>query len=241
MVIDLSILEHERLLSEGPIMANVDHHVFCESTLNKFMELGKEAKLEVRAALQSLFAEGSTKLTEELKQASMFPAEGADLRMPVFIRDYTDFYSSYSHAFNVGSMIRGPDNAIQPNWLHLPVGYHGRASSIVVSGTPIRRPKGQVSADRKVPTWSPCMRMDLELEMGTLIGRANNMGDPIPVNEARDHIFGFVLLNDWSARDMQVWEYVPLGPFNAKNFGSTISPWVVTPEALAPFKVALDA
>ena len=163
------------------------------------------------------------------------------MQMPVFIRDYTDFYSSYSHAYNVGCMIRGPDNAIQPNWLHLPVGYHGRASSIVVSGTPVRRPKGQVSADKTTPTWSKCMRMDLELEMGTIIGKGNNMGDPIPVNEARDHIFGYVLLNDWSARDMQVWEYVPLGPFNAKNFASTISPWVITPEALAPFKVPLNA
>ena len=240
-VIDLSILEHERLLSEGPVMENVDHHVFCEATLNKFMELGKAAKLEVRSALQSIFAEGSEKLTDELKQASMFPAESVELRMPVFVRDYTDFYSSYSHAYNVGCIIRGPDNAIQPNWLHLPVGYHGRASSIVLSGTPVRRPKGQVSADKKVPTWSACQRMDLELEMGTFIGRANNLGDPIPVNEARDYIFGFCLLNDWSARDMQTWEYVPLGPFNAKNFASTISPWVVTPEALAPFKVALDA
>ena len=161
--------------------------------------------------------------------------------MPVFIRDYTDFYSSYSHAYNVGCMIRGADNAIQPNWMHLPVGYHGRASSIVVSGTEIRRPKGQVSADKKVPTWSACNRMDLELEMGTFITKANAMGDPIPVNEARDHIFGHCILNDWSARDMQVWEYVPLGPFNAKNFASSISPWVITPEALAPFKVALAA
>jgi len=183
-------------------MENVDHHVMCEPTLNKFMDLGKDAKNEVRAAIQSIFAEGSTKLSEELKAASMFNASEVELRMPVFIRDYTDFYSSYSHAYNVGSMIRGPDNAIQPNWLHLPVGYHGRASSIVVSGTPVRRPKGQVSADKKVPTWSACNRMDLELEMGTFIGKANNMGDPIPVNEARDHIFGYVLLNDWSARDM---------------------------------------
>ena len=118
----------------------------------------------------------------------MFPAASVKMEMPVFIRDYTDFYSSYSHAYNVGCMIRGPDNAIQPNWLHLPVGYHGRASSIVVSGTPVRRPKGQVSADKVNPSWSRCNRMDLELEMGTFIGKANNMGDPIPVNEARDHI-----------------------------------------------------
>lgn len=123
--------------------------------------------------------------------------------------------------------------------MHLPVGYHGRASSIVVDGTPIRRPKGQVSADKVNPTWSECKRMDFELEMGTIIATPNEMGSPIKVNEARDHIFGFTLLNDWSARDLQVWEYVPLGPFNAKNFGSTLSPWVITPEALEPFKVAL--
>jgi len=222
-------------------MANVDHHVFCKENLNKFMELGKAAKLEVRAALQAIFAEGSTKLSDELKESAMFPASGVSMRMPVFIRDYTDFYSSYSHAYNVGVMIRGADNAIQPNWLHLPVGYHGRASSIVLSGTPVRRPKGQVSADKVNPTWSASMRLDLELEMGTIIGVANNLGDPIPVNEAREHIFGHCLLNDWSARDLQVWEYVPLGPFNAKNFCSSISPWIITPEALAPFKVALAA
>lgn len=201
-VIDLSILEHERLLSEGPVMENVDHHVMCEETLNKFMELGKEARLEVRAALQAIFAEGSTKLSEELKASSMFPAATASMRMPVFIRDYTDFYSSYSHAYNVGVMIRGAENAIQPNWLCLPVGYHGRASSIVISGTPVRRPKGQVSADKKTPSWSACNRMDFELEMGTFITKSNAMGDPIPVNEARDHIFGHCLLNDWSARDL---------------------------------------
>ena len=220
-------------------MENLDHHVFCETNLNKFMALGKDARIEVRKAIQDLFAEGSEKLSEALRKQCMFPISEVSLRMPVFIRDYTDFYSSYSHAYNVGVMIRGPDNAIQPNWLHLPVGYHGRASSIVLSGTQIRRPKGQVSADKKTPSWSDCKRMDLELEMGTLIGKSNNMGDPIPVNEARDYIFGYVLLNDWSARDMQVWEYVPLGPFNAKNFASSISPWVITPEALSPFKVSL--
>jgi fumarylacetoacetase len=159
--------------------------------------------------------------------------------MPMMIRDYTDFYSSFNHAYNIGVMVRGHDNAIQPNWRHLPVGYHGRASSIVIDGTPIRRPKGQVSADKVNPSWSACQRMDFELELGTLIAHGNELGNPIKVENARDHIFGYVLLNDWSARDLQVWEYVPLGPFNAKNFGSTISPWVITPEALEPFKVAL--
>lgn len=161
--------------------------------------------------------------------------------MPIFIRDYTDFYSSKNHAYNVGVMVRGPENALQANWLHLPVGYHGRASSIVIDGTQIRRPRGQVSADKVTPTFSNCMRMDFELELGTIIAQGNQMGDPIKVNDARDHIFGYVLLNDWSARDIQVWEYVPLGPFNAKNFASTISAWVVTPEALEPFKVPLPA
>jgi fumarylacetoacetase len=169
----------------------------------------------------------------------MFPVEGVKMCLPVFCRDYTDFYSSYNHAYNVGVMIRGPDNAIQPNWLHLPVGYHGRASSVVIDGTPIRRPKGQVSADKVNPAWSDCKRMDFELEMGTIIATNNEMGDPIKITDARDHIFGHTLLNDWSARDFQVWEYVPLGPFNAKNFGTTLSPWVITPEALAPFKCAL--
>ena len=186
-----------------------------------------------------MFSEGSTVITDAKKKEAIFDADKVEMRMPVFIRDYTDFYSSKNHAFNVGCMFRGPDNALQANWLHLPVGYHGRASSIVVSGTPIRRPKGQVSADKKTPSWSECKRFDLELEMGTFIGTSNNLGDPVTVTDAKDHIFGFCLLNDWSARDLQVWEYVPLGPFNAKNFASTISPWVITPEALAPFKVAL--
>ena len=214
--------------------------MFCEPNLNKFMSLGKAARVEVRKAIQHIFAEGSEHLlSHELKEKCLFVASECEMRMPVFVRDYTDFYSSRDHAHNVGCMIRGPDNALQPNWLHLPVGYHGRASSIVVSGTPVRRPKGQVSADKLAPTWSACKRMDFELEMGTFITKENAQGEPIPVNEARDHIFGFCLLNDWSARDMQVWEYVPLGPFNSKNFASSISPWVVTPEALEPFKIPL--
>lgn len=178
-------------------------------------------------------------MSEELKAKAIFEASEQQMLLPVFIRDYTDFYSSKNHAFNVGCMFRDPATALNPNWTHLPVGYHGRASSIVVSGTPIRRPKGQVSLDKITPVWSQCNRLDLELEMGTIIGKSNKLGEPVKVNEARDHIFGYVLLNDWSARDMQVWEYLPLGPFNAKNFASTISPWVITPEALAPFKIAL--
>ena len=239
-IIDLAVLEHERLF-DGPIFSVMDHHVFCEDTLNEFMAEGKDARIEARQTLQSLFAEGSTKLKDSVKKQALFDAGRAEMRLPVFIRDYTDFYSSKNHAYNVGVMFRGPDNALQPNWLHLPVGYHGRASSIVVSGTQIRRPKGQVSADKLNPTWSQCNRLDLELEMGTYIGKANKLGEPIKVNDAKDHVFGYCLLNDWSARDLQVWEYVPLGPFNAKNFASSVSPWVITPEALAPFKTPLPA
>jgi fumarylacetoacetase len=171
----------------------------------------------------------------------MSSVQDAKMELPAFIRDYTDFYSSKNHAYNVGCIVRGPDNALQANWMHLPVGYHGRASSVVVSGTDIRRPKGQVSADKVTPTWSDCKRLDYELEVAAYIGKANKMGDPIKTSDAAGHIFGLSLLNDWSARDLQVWEYVPLGPFNAKNFGSTVSPWIITTEALAPFKTELAA
>lgn len=213
--------------------------IFNEENLNAFAALGPAVRKEARESLQAYFAEGAE---EVIVVKAHFQAAESKMHMPMFIRDYTDFYSSKNHAFNVGCMFRGPDNALNPNWSHLPVGYHGRASSIVIDGTPIRRPTGQSKApDASVPSFGPCKRLDLELEMGTIIGKGNDLGTPIKIGEARDHIFGFTLLNDWSARDLQVWEYVPLGPFNAKNFGSTISPWVITPEALAPFKVALPA
>lgn len=154
--------------------------------------------------------------------------------MPVKIGDYTDFYSSRSHAFNVGSIIRGPQNALNENWLHIPIGYHGRASSLVVSGTDLIRPRGQTKAkDAKVPSFTECKRLDFEMEMGAFIGgTANELGRPLKVNEAWNNIFGFALLNDWSFRDFQTWEYVPLGPFTAKNGISTLSPWIVTVDAL---------
>lgn len=162
------------------------------------------------------------------------------MHMPMHIGDYTDFYAGKNHAFNVGCLFRGPDNALQPNYTHLPVGYHGRASSVVVSGTPITRPNGQIlenpAATPKVPIFSACRRLDIELELGAFLCKGNQMGKNIPISEAADHIFGYVLLNDWSARDIQAWEYVPLGPFLAKNFGSTISPWVVLTDALEPFR-----
>lgn len=162
------------------------------------------------------------------------------MHLPMHIGDYTDFYAGKNHAYNLGVMLRGPDNALQPNYTHLPVGYHGRASSIVISGTPITRPNGQVlenpTATPKVPSYSPCRRLDIELELGAFLCRDNAMGSPVSISDAADSIFGLVILNDWSARDIQAWEYVPLGPFNAKNFGSTISPWVVLTDALEPFK-----
>jgi fumarylacetoacetase len=162
-----------------------------------------------------------------------------EMLLPVEIGDYTDFYSSRDHATNVGAMLRGPDNALMPNWLHLPVAYHGRASSVVVSGTDLKRPCGQTRADTApAPVFGPSRSVDFELEMGFFIGPGNALGEPIPIERAENHIFGVVLVNDWSARDIQKWEYVPLGPFLAKNFGTSISPWVVTLEALEPFRVA---
>jgi len=168
------------------------------------------------------------------------------MHLPARIGDYTDFYASREHATNVGIMFRGRDNALQPNWLHLPVGYHGRASSVVVSGTPFARPRGQLQVNRDNPaegsTYGPCKLLDYELEMGIFLGgELPPMGRPVTVEEAEEHIFGYVLLNDWSARDIQAWEYVPLGPFTAKSFATTISPWIVTPEALAPFRCATSA
>lgn len=161
--------------------------------------------------------------------------------LPAFIGDYTDFYSSRNHAYNLGVMFRGKENALQPNWLWLPVGYHGRASSVVVSGTDIHRPRGQIKApDKEDPEFKLSAKMDFELEMAHFIGNGGNkLGHPIDVNKAKDYIFGIVLMNDWSARDIQNWEYVPLGPFDAKNLGTAISPWIVTLDALAPFEVDL--
>lgn len=236
-VVDLAVLHDLGHFSGDNLKAK---NVFNNKYLNDFMELGKSAWSEARATIQNLFAEGSSfKDDTEGQNKALFDYNKVEMRMPVFIRDYTDFYSSKNHAYNVGCIVRGPDNALQPNWSHLPVGYHGRASSIVLSGTDVRRPKGQVSADKKTPTWSDCKRLDFELEMGAYVGKANELGTPIKVSQAAEHIFGLGLLNDWSARDIQVWEYVPLGPFNAKNFASTISPWIVTMEALEPFKVNL--
>lgn len=222
-------------------------HVFSASTLNPFAALGRPMHSKVRTYLQSVLAEDTphSKVLREndaLRAEAIVPAESVTMHLPMEIGDYTDFFAGINHAFTVGSLFRGPQNALQPNYKHLPVGYHSRASSVVVSGTPVRRPWGQVlldpTAEPKVPTLTPSRRLDIELELGAFICRPNPLGQPVPISEAEQSIFGYVLMNDWSARDLQTWEYVPLGPFNAKNFATTISPWVVLPDALAPFAVA---
>jgi len=213
--------------------------VFQEPTLNSFMSLGKPSWSEARRIITQLLSSNENTLRDNvvLRSQAFVAQADAIMHLPAEIGDYTDFYSSREHATNVGIMFRGKDNALMPNWLHLPVGYHGRSSSIVISGTNLHRPKGQVSADDKTPTFSDCKLLDFELEMAFFVGPGNELGHPIPIHQAADRIFGVVLMNDWSARDIQKWEYVPLGPFCGKNFGTTISPWIVTMEALEPFRV----
>lgn len=214
--------------------------IFEDSTLNHFIGLGKKTTNAFRQRLISLFSEGNNdlQLNEADKSACLIPIQDVEMLMPVKVPNYTDFYSSIEHATNVGSMFRDPDNALLPNWKHIPVGYHGRPSSIIVSGTPVKRPKGQTKApDVEVPSFGPTKRLDFELEMAFITGKNTELGESIPAKDVEDYIFGFVLFNDWSARDMQVWEYVPLGPFLAKNFASSISPWIVTLDALENFKV----
>jgi len=237
-VLDLSVLV-ERGLFRGPEMR--DTYVFHEPSLNAFLSMGRPAWREARLRIGELLRADEPTLRDDagLRDAALLPAASVQMLLPARIGDYTDFYSSREHATNVGTMFRGPANALQPNWLHLPVGYHGRSSSIVVSGTDVRRPCGQYlpeGADR--PQYGPSRMMDFELEMGFLIGPGNELGTPVPIDRAAEQIFGLVLVNDWSARDIQQWEYVPLGPFLGKSFATSISPWVVTLEALEPFRCA---
>ena len=234
-ILDLSLVTKYSLIKS----LSSDKNVFLSDTLNEFMSLGKEIWHKVRIDIQELLDAENPLLrdNESLRKECLIPMIECEMCMPVSISDYTDFYSSKEHATNVGIMFRGKENALMPNWLHLPVAYHGRASSVVLSGTEIIRPKGQTKADdAEMPSFGPTKLLDFELEMGFFIGKGNNLGEPIPVDKAKDHIFGMVLVNDWSARDIQKWEYVPLGPFLAKNFATSISPWVVTMEALEPFK-----
>ncbi|MEO0896701.1 MAG: fumarylacetoacetase [Bacteroidota bacterium] len=214
-----------------------DTSVFKERTLNSFISLGKSMTARVRTDIQAWLIDDHSPLAD--KEGLFVKQADAKMHMPVHVGDYTDFYSSIEHATNVGKMFRDPANALLPNWKHLPVGYHGRASSIVVSGTDIRRPKGQLKPNpTEGPVYQPSARMDFELEMAFVIGKESPLGQPLSTAAASDYIFGMVLFNDWSARDIQKWEYVPLGPFLGKNFASSISPWIVTMEALAPFQIA---
>jgi fumarylacetoacetase len=229
-VIDLKIANSIGIFSNMMI----DQEIFANNFLNDFIALGKPITNEVRLRLQQELMDDSSRLKDS---AAIIPRNQIQMHLPVKVGDYTDFYSSIEHATNVGKMFRDPENALLPNWKHLPVGYHGRASSIVVSGVDIHRPKGQTKPPEGDPVFGPSKRMDFELEMAFIVGKPSSLGERISTKEAEEHIFGMVLFNDWSARDIQKWEYVPLGPFLGKSFASSISPWVVTMEALEPFKV----
>lgn len=236
-VIDLSVLADFGYFDSLDID---DLGVFYAPVLNDFIALGKPVWRAVRQRLSELLNSENDELQKdkEARKLAIMPLGDVDMMMPVVVGDYTDFYSSIDHATNVGTMFRDPDNALFPNWKHLPVGYHGRSSSIVVSGAEIHRPKGQTKADdASVPSFGPTQLFDFELEMAFISGSKTKLGDSISVQDAEDHIFGMVLFNDLSARDIQKWEYVPLGPFLSKNFGTVISPWIVTLDALEPFKI----
>ncbi|MFN4027924.1 MAG: fumarylacetoacetase [Flavobacterium sp.] len=213
--------------------------MFMQDTLNDFISDGKKTWRLVRNRIGDIFDSNNPKLRDnpEHREIVIFTMDEVEMQLPVLIGDYTDFYSSKEHATNVGKMFRDPDNALLPNWLHIPVGYHGRSSTIIPSGIPVHRPMGQTLPNGETtPVFGPSRLVDFELETAFITTDANIMGENIPVTEAEDYIFGMVLLNDWSARDIQKWEYVPLGPFLAKNFASSISPWIVTMDALEPFR-----
>ncbi len=236
-ILDLAALESAGMFRGTPVDGK---RLFERSSLNGFLALGPAAWGATRRRIAELLDVRSPELqgNERLRNSALVRQRDATLMLPVEIGDYTDFYSSREHATNVGVMFRGRENALMPNWLHLPVGYHGRASSVVVSGTDVRRPRGQTMPDgAPAPVFGPTKQLDFELEVGFFTGPGNRLGEPIPLQHAHEHIFGFVLVNDWSARDIQKWEYQPLGPFLAKNFATSISPWVVTLDALQPFRV----
>ncbi|HEV2719335.1 MAG TPA: fumarylacetoacetase [Thermoanaerobaculia bacterium] len=225
-ILDLAGLLDESLVTED---------CCSRPTLNDLMAKGPSASRALRERLTELLVDGAPDRHRVTKH--LLPRRGAEMCLPCAIGDYTDFYASIHHATNVGSMFR-PDNPLLPNYKWLPVGYHGRASSIVVSGTPVCRPRGQMIGEGPPPSFAPSRRLDYEVEIGAFVGAANNLGQSIPIADARSHIFGYCIVNDWSARDVQTWEYQPLGPFLAKSFATSISPWVVTAEALEPFRVA---
>lgn len=237
-VLDLAVLAEENLLAGLPVPDDFFRH---QRNLNDFLARGQNAWRSVRRRVSELLRHDATALRDNtsLRDRALVARSQTHTLLPALILNYTDFYSSKEHASNVGIMMRGPDNALMPNWLHLPVAYHGRASSIIVSGTDIHRPCGQTKADdAPAPTFGPTRALDFELELGFVIGPGNELGHPVPIDRASEHVFGMVLVNDWSARDIQKWEYQPLGPFLAKNFATSISPWVVMLDALEPFRVA---
>lgn len=234
-VLDLSVIEAEGLLSLAGGL------YFDKPTLNAFIDSGRDNWTQARTTIQTLLSSTNDTLRDnaDLQKKALFQQADVTMHLPVHVPGFTDFYSSKEHATNVGTMFRDPDNALLPNWTEMPVGYNGRASTVIVSGTDVIRPSGQLkpNADER-PIFSACKRLDFELETAFVVGKGNNIGQPVAVDHAADHIFGMVLLNDWSARDIQKWEYVPLGPFNAKTFASEVSPWIVTMDALAPFKTS---
>ncbi len=235
-VLDLVYL-HEHGFFDGHELPS---GIFNQKHLNEFFALGRKKVRDIRERISNILRHDNEELRDHVaaREIALIPMSECQLLLPVSIPNYTDFYSSEEHATNVGSLFRDPKNALFPNWKHLPVGYHGRASSIVISGTAIHRPHGQVKlADSELPVFSPSRKMDFELELAFITGSNSSLGKPISLREAEEHIIGLTLFNDWSARDIQQWEYVPLGPFLGKNFGSTMSPWVVTLDALEPFRI----
>ena len=235
--IDLGALHQLGYFKDIPLTDDI----FLQDTLNDFIADGRKTWRLVRNKISEIFDENNSVLRdhEEYKDKIIFRMDEVEMQLPVSIGDYTDFYASKEHATNVGSLFRDPKNALLPNWLHIPIGYHGRSSSIIPSGTPIRRPKGQTKpANSDQPVFGPSKLLDFELEMAFITTDVNKLGETISIDEAESGIFGLVLFNDWSARDIQAWEYVPLGPFLGKSFASTISPWIVTLDALEPFRVA---
>jgi fumarylacetoacetase len=233
-VLDLRELEQDGRLDVGAL------GVFAAPTLNPFMALGPKAWSRARTRISELLRHDKAELRDDasLRRRVLLPMADVRMHLPIAVAGYTDFYSSKEHATNVGIMFRGKDNALQPNWLHMPIGYNGRASTVVVSGTAVRRPRGQLKPPNvDLPSFGPCKRLDFELEMGVVIGQSSGIGEMLSEPQAEQMIFGFTLLNDWSARDIQQWEYVPLGPFQAKAFATSISPWIVTREALEPFRM----
>lgn len=236
-VLDLAVLADEGALAPPEIQGTQPFHV---SSLNEFMALGPSAWSSVRHRIHTLLRADTPDLRDapDLREKALYSRDSVELHLPVDVGDYTDFYSSEHHARNVGTMFRGPENALNPNWKHLPVGYHGRASSIILSGEEVRRPCGQTRPnDDEPPVYGPSRLLDFELEVGFFTGPGNARETPIPIDEASEHIFGLCLVNDWSARDIQGWEYVPLGPFLGKSFATTISPWIVPLIALEPFRI----